>query len=626
MAEGLLGGTPEQEDEGAAVEASEALAGAEAFAAAVAARLSASDPEVARDTSAFLKEQTQLLRVQKEHLNDERALRLAHLRNLLREENVRRFGLRLRVGIQLFLVLVATVIGIGAALMIRDAITSRGVVIEAFSVPPEQAQQGLTGQVVAMQVLDHLAEMQANAWTARPANSYRNNWSGDLKVEIPTTGISFAELSRYLRESLGHETRISGEVYRSPAGVTVTARTGDEPGKSFTGREEDLAALVRRAAESVYEETQPYRYAVFILRENRDAGQAVLERLKADPDPREQAWAHVLSAALNPRDVARGAAEQRAALALMPTLIQAQGNLATTEYLLGHDAASADVANACISAGSAGQAQISRDWRRTVLASCQVSRSLVQGDYAEIVRIGSIASPDKVYAVLEPEWLFVGQLLTHDLDAALATTAAISPNPRLGKKPDQRAGNEALVALERNPSSAVALWTALRDKDDDPAQSGVHDAMLRWDAPNLALSKARSGDLPGARALVELTPHDCYRCNRARGEIAALAGDRADSERWFADAIKQAPTLPLAYVDRGHERLDRGDLVGASADATEAAKLSPHDGDAWKLWGDVLAKQGTRKEALVKYDEALKYAPNWAALKEAREAAAKQKS
>jgi hypothetical protein len=32
------------------------------------------------------------------------------------------------------------------------------------------------------------------------------------------------------------------------------------------------------------------------------------------------------------------------------------------------------------------------------------------------------------------------------------------------------------------------------------------------------------------------------------------------------------------------------------------------------------------KEALVKYDEALKYASNWKQLKEAREAAAKQKS
>ena len=34
-------------------------------------------------------------------------------RNQLREESIRRFGLRLRVGYRLFLVLVATVIGVG---------------------------------------------------------------------------------------------------------------------------------------------------------------------------------------------------------------------------------------------------------------------------------------------------------------------------------------------------------------------------------------------------------------------------------------------------------------------------------------------------------------------------------
>jgi predicted negative regulator of RcsB-dependent stress response len=45
-----------------------------------------------------------------------------------------------------------------------------------------------------------------------------------------------------------------------------------------------------------------------------------------------------------------------------------------------------------------------------------------------------------------------------------------------------------------------------------------------------------------------------------------------------------------------------------------------------KAWGDVLVKQGNMKDALAKYDEALKYAPNWKQLKEAREVAAKQKS
>jgi hypothetical protein len=37
-------------------------------------------------------------------------------------------------------------------------------------------------------------------------------------------------------------------------------------------------------------------------------------------------------------------------------------------------------------------------------------------------------------------------------------------------------------------------------------------------------------------------------------------------------------------------------------------------------------KQDKAKQALAKYDDALKYAPNWKQLKEAREAAAKQKS
>jgi predicted negative regulator of RcsB-dependent stress response len=45
-----------------------------------------------------------------------------------------------------------------------------------------------------------------------------------------------------------------------------------------------------------------------------------------------------------------------------------------------------------------------------------------------------------------------------------------------------------------------------------------------------------------------------------------------------------------------------------------------------KAWGDVLVKQGNTKVALAKYDEGLKYAPNWKQLKEACETLAQQKS
>jgi len=61
---------------------------------------------------------------------------------------------------------------------------------------------------------------------------------------------------------------------------------------------------------------------------------------------------------------------------------------------------------------------------------------------------------------------------------------------------------------------------------------------------------------------------------------------------------------------------DRFKLKGAN-------QKGPHWADPLKAWGDVLAKQGKIKDVLTKYDEALKYAPNWAALKEARDVAAK---
>ena len=61
-----------------------------------------------------------------------------------------------------------------------------------------------------------------------------------------------------------------------------------------------------------------------------------------------------------------------------------------------------------------------------------------------------------------------------------------------------------------------------------------------------------------------------------------------------------------------------GDLTGAMAQLKNASQRGPHWADPLKTWGDVLVKQGHTRETLVKYDQALKYAPNWAAVKDAR--------
>jgi hypothetical protein len=70
-----------------------------------------------------------------------------------------------------------------------------------------------------------------------------------------------------------------------------------------------------------------------------------------------------------------------------------------------------------------------------------------------------------------------------------------------------------------------------------------------------------------------------------------------------------------------------GTLFKASPTSPEDAnKRGPHWADPLKAWGDVLLKEGKAKEALAKYDQALKYAPSWQQLKEARDAAVKQGS
>jgi tetratricopeptide (TPR) repeat protein len=142
--------------------------------------------------------------------------------------------------------------------------------------------------------------------------------------------------------------------------------------------------------------------------------------------------------------------------------------------------------------------------------------------------------------------------------------------------------------------------------------------------PRLAYAELMNRDEASAAALMTQSAADCYLCVRIRALIAASAGDPAGADRWFAEAIHQAPDLPMAYLEWGQTLLVREDLAGATKQLALAHEKGPHFADPLKALGDVLVKQGRPREALSKYNEALKYAPSWAALKKAREAVVKQ--
>jgi len=184
-------------------------------------------------TAAYLDEQTRLAKLQSDNLIEQNAFELSHLR-------WRRFSDQMSGAFQTMLALIALVILIGLGTAIWYAANDRGLVVEAFSVPPDLAAKGLTGEVIASKVLDRLAAFQAQTVTARASESYANNWGNDIKVQIPNTGVSIGEFNRALHQWLGHETHISGEVYRTPTGLALSARVGGESTPAFAGNEADI--------------------------------------------------------------------------------------------------------------------------------------------------------------------------------------------------------------------------------------------------------------------------------------------------------------------------------------------------------------------------------------------------
>src|SRR3569832_413377 len=213
---------------------------------------------------AFLAEQTALTRLSIERVTRDEKLRgwrqrVEHVSGLMK--------LVFDSAVALVVIVIAAVIV--AALW--NAGHRKGLVIEAFSVPPDLAAKGLTGEVVAGKVLDRLSALQAATQSNRAQSSYVNNWGNDIKVQIPETGVSIGQTYQYLVRWLGTEQHISGDINRDGTTLAVTSRIGGDSSETQHGTDDKLDDLITRAAESVYRRTQPFRYAVYLDSQQRTA-------------------------------------------------------------------------------------------------------------------------------------------------------------------------------------------------------------------------------------------------------------------------------------------------------------------------------------------------------------------
>lgn len=539
------------------------------------------------------------------------------------EIRLRHVGERVRAAMWACLAILAFLLVALVISVVVKASRSDALIVQGFRVPPSLAASGLTGEVVATQVLDRLAELQEKSESTRAASTYASNWEDELKIDIPNTGATTDQVWKLLRGWLGKETRITGEVIETGQGLALTARVGAMPGRRFVSETRNLDDLVTKGAELIYRHTQPYRYAITLPIEDplkRQERREVLLRLTADPSAFERKWAYNgLAVVLREEGNFRGSlAMTQKALAIDPMMIPAMGNRATAYRLLGQDQMFIDAiqrqydlplseeydkriveANNCLSRGTRGDVARS-------LADLQWSAECFE-------RVGAFS--ESVYFTHAAI-----ALLRHDAQW-LAASHYTSEDP-LEQEVTRARFDLARAMLERTPADLDRSLRRYRAASQTFLAKAptpyFRSALPRSGWPLEAEALTALGRHGEASALIARTPLDCYKCLRVRGLIAQGMGDRAAAQQWFLKAARQAPRLAPAFLDWGRLLLDSGRLESAQVKLREAARLAPSWADPLKYWGDLLAAQGKRREALAKYDAAARLAPQWPELRQAQ--------
>ena len=598
-------------------------AGAEPFAAAIAANLSSHDPQVATETAAFLREQTELLRAQKKNID-------AEYEFFETEWGPRLLALRLRTGFQIFFALFATVIGIGLAIVIYAAVRSRGVVIDPFEAPPALAAKGLSGKVLAAGLLDVLTRIQAATRSTAEGRALSNGWTKEIAIEVPETGISIEQLERMIKTRFGHDQHIQGDLVLTEQGsLALTVRGTRILPKTFTDEARNLDKILTAAGEYIYSQSQPGLWAAYLATNDRfDEAIHFAQGAYASADPNERpyllnAWATSITTKGGEGAMAEALPLFREAVRLKPDFWVGYVNIMASIGGLGDEEGMVRVGEQMmkVAGGRPGRApEMSYGNYDQEVWDLPAEHAETVADMESHGGIGTTGSAGGA------ENLVVGQfdVQMHDVEAAalrLKTTPVDEKNvPDVGAA----AMDRALLAEEIGDLKAAAQrWDTFVVAYANPSVSTLNPPYICYAAVTYEKTGQAAKADAALNAVGNLTLVDCY---RFRGDVLDLRGDWSGAQAWYAKAVKLGPSIPSGSYSWGVALAKHGELDAAAAKLQDANQKGPHWADPLKAWGDVLAKQGYTKEALAKYDAALKYAPNWKQLKEAREAAAKQKS
>jgi tetratricopeptide (TPR) repeat protein len=605
------------------------------------------DPAITEALSGFLHEQRELARRQcgvadKQSALLERRIERAgleqeHIEAQNRHLHLQHIHDRMRLVLDVGLATLGVALLIGIAWTVYGAVTDRSIVVNTFTVAPKLENAGASGTTVATQFLDELIRLRESARTDIAKRAVIDSLAEQVQIEVPEVHVSFGELRRVLHEALGHRIQIRGDLTESADGLALTLRGTNLPAKTFSGKPEELPALVTRAAEYTYGHADPVQMAYYLHRAGRPADTIALIRSRfASVPPETQAMLlNVWGNALNTLDrVPEALAKYRHAIDLNPRFWNPYWNLVTFDALGGREEEAQNV-------------------------GLEFERVARRGRWFGLPAVDSNFEPVDALRFDLPVTIREARL-DYEASGGYGTNGFPAGPVLAGYYALQHDPAAAELILETNPDAAgdAGSFLGATSLVEAAAARGVAafdlghyaDAAHYWDDWDRRLANASPKDIPyrqryprqrcwlpivyemagrpadadaAIAATKNLTNADCY---RFRADVYDHRGDWAQAEQTYAAGVARTPSLPHVYFSWGKALLGHQQYPAAMEKLAAAHERGPHWADPLKAWGDVLVKQGNIKDALAKYDEVLKYAPNWKELKEVRDALAKQKT
>jgi tetratricopeptide (TPR) repeat protein len=604
--------------------------------ASLALNASVAGPAVTEALSGFLREQQELARRQRivadrqaallERRIERAGLEQQHIEAQNRHLHMQHIHDRMRLVLDVALATLGIALLVGIAWTLFGAITDRSIVVNAFTVAPKLESAGVSGSTVAAQFLDELIRLRESTRSDIGKRAVIDSVAEQVQIEIPEVHVSFGELRRLLHEALGHRTEIRGELTETADGMALTLRGTNVPAKTFTGKPEQLPALVTQASEYVYGHTDPVPMAYYLHRAGRPEDTIALIRSRfASVPPETQAvllnvWGNVLATLDR---LPEAFAKYRAAIALNRNFLYPYENLVSFLGMAGRE-------EEALAAGRE-LAQVARRGRWFGAPAVDfnfVDVDALQFDLPDTIREARMdydasggygTTGFAVGAVIANFYA-----LQHDPAAA---ELFLETNPDAAGDPGSYLGVSSLI------ETAMAHGVVAFDLGH------YTEAAQYWDEWDRRLALASAKDLPyrnrypregsrrpivyemaGRRADADaaiaatrtLTNVDCY---RFRAEVYDHRGDWPQAEQTFAAGVARAPSLPQAYFNWGKALLGHQQYAAAIEKLAAAHERGPHWADPLEYWGEALAAQGQFKQASEKYAEAVRDAPAWGALR-----------